>query len=139
MNVPIPEDTYKNSGQAGSHLIAPGYANMDADLKIYIDRNSDDCFNSCAKIFDCSDLVNWDETVVKNGERYKNNCDMIIGFDALFKTEAMKYIWETISDSPFQKDKVNALLNMNIQRNEHNYNFSPEFLEAFTGKTNGAI
>jgi hypothetical protein len=128
LNVPVPVGLYHHCGESGSHLLVPDYRDEPADLRIFLKRNERHCYNSTNILFDdAMTRDSWLETLIPLAHEYERKSDIAIEFDQLFRIEAVKYIWNEISDSRFDEDKVSLLLNMNIQRESLEYKFSPKF------------
>lgn len=131
-NTHVPKMTYKHTGQSGSHLLAPDYGDVDADYSVYIDRDEDDVFDSIEAIYDTVDEDAF-AYMVSMTDEYAAGCDMVVQFDKLFLTSTVAKIWESISELPFEADKVEMMLNMNVQRESLEYDFDPVFLKKLKG------
>lgn len=128
-NVHTPESSYRHVGQAGSHLLVPKYRDMDADLRIFIDRDANDAYESLVAAVTDIDPGIFEEMIYNPSLEYRDKADIIIDFDKLFTEDAVKHIWESISDTPFQRDKILFMLNMNVQRHSLEYDFDGEFVK----------
>jgi len=129
VNVPVPSGLYRHSGESGSHLLVKDYRDRHADLRVFIKRDNEHCYNSTRILFD-EELTreSWDTKLTPMAIDYEKGADIVISFDKLFSLDTIKYLWKEISDSPFDDDKVSLLLNMNIQRESFEYDFEPEFV-----------
>ena len=130
-NVPAPKGSYSHSGQSGSHLLVPSYRDMEADLRIFIKRDSEDCVKSLQDIYGDVVTDSWMDCVVGPSIEYENKTDIIVNFENLFTEDAVKYIWESITEIPFCEDKVAPMFNMNIQRHSLEYDFDESVIECF--------
>lgn len=131
LNVHVPVGLYRHSGESGSHLIVGEYRDRDADLRIYVDRDGDECYNSTRILFEEElQREEWDMRLTPLADEYKGIANIVVDFDKLFSLDTIKYLWKEISDSPFDHDKVSLLLNMNIQRESFDYDFEPRFAES---------
>lgn len=128
-NVPIPQESYTNTGQAGSHLLLPKWANMESDLRIYINRAPADAYSSMVEVLGGMSWETYLRRIAAPAREYEEMADIVIDFDALFTEGTVMCLWEYISDLPFQRDKVASMLNMNIQRESLDYNFDKKFQE----------
>ena len=128
--VPVPEESYVNTGQAGSHLILPYCAEMYADYRVYIKRDAGDAYESIASLFDIS-AEDYRSHMLNPAIEYEAFSDIVIDFETLFTEDAVKYLWESISSMEFQRDKALQLLNMNIQRESLDYDFTSSYIEQF--------
>jgi len=130
-NVHVPVYKDKHYGQTGSHLLLPKYMGKETGLKVFIERDQEECLLSSALVLEKDiDLKEW-RKLVWNALNYKEKADIVITFDNIFTLKAVELIWKEISDCEFDYDKVTLMLNMNIQRHSLEYNFDPEFVESF--------
>lgn len=130
-NVPVPESSYENWGQSGSHLLMPSLADMDTDVRIYIDRDPVEVYDSLDKLIGGIDPQTFNSTMAGASEDYQLDSDIIISYKSLFTEESVKAIWEIVTNSPFPKDKVAVMLNMNVQRDSLEYDFDEEYIDEF--------
>jgi hypothetical protein len=128
-NVPVPEDSYENSGQSGSHLLMPEYSAMESDLRVFIKRNSADAYDSMCAVIGGIDIETYRKIIYEPSREYEAFADIVIDFDNLFTEDAVKYVWNTISDRPFQRDKVLHMMNMNVQRESLDYSFGDKYIK----------
>lgn len=130
-NVPVPEGSYENWGQTGSHLLMPSIADMEADIRIYIKRDVVAVYDSLDKVVGGVDPKVFKGTVVGAAEDYESDCDVVFDFESLFTEETVREIWGMVTNSAFPKDKVLTMLNMNIQRESLEYDFDQEYIDEF--------
>ena len=129
--VPVPEESYMHTGQAGSHLILPYCSAMEADLRIFIKRNLSEAYDSINSLFEIS-VEDYRKFMVVPSYEYEAFADIVVDFDNLFTENVISYLWESISSMEFQRDKALQLLNMNIQRESLDYDFTKNYIEQFT-------
>jgi len=130
LQVPVPQNAYTHSGQSGSHLILPYCAAMEADLIIFIKRDSVECYESMASVLDeVVTIGEYRKYLVEPSHEYEAFADLVIDFDELFNEQTVRYIWEAISEKEFDVDKVRPMMNMNIQRESLDYKFCENFID----------
>jgi len=130
LQVPVPLNSYAHSGQSGSHLILPYCAAMEADLRIFIKRDSVECYESMDAAMDqIIGISDYRKYLVEPSHEYEAFADLVVDFDELFKEETVRYIWEAISKMEFDSDKVRPMMNMNVQRQSLDYDFCENFID----------
>lgn len=131
--VPVPEKAYKHNGQSGSHLLLLDIGK--ADLNVYLHRDPDECYNSSSVVLPSPmlDKGYWDSVMVPMAMEWKDRADVVICFENLFTVHAVRYLWETISDEPFEQDKVAQMLGKNVQRQSLEYETSQELIDEVRG------
>lgn len=134
-NIPVPSMAFKHSGQAGSHLLIPSLRDLHADLRVYLDRDSEVCYDSTDVLFD--DMVpieTWNEEIRDRAEKYKLGADFTIKFENLFTVRAVKFVWESVTEQRFEEDKVRAMLNMNVQRHCLEFDIDEKLINELKGE-----
>jgi len=124
--VPVPEKAYRHNGQSGSHLLMPNVGR--ADLNVYIQRDPDECYNATSVVMPVpmADRDYWNKTLVRLATECQGNADVVIFYENLFTIAAVRYLWETISDEPFEQDKVAQMIGKNVQRQSLEYEISDD-------------
>lgn len=128
-NVPVPQNSYDHSGQSGSHLLVPAYAAMESDLRVFINRAPADAYASMVEVIGGMNYDSYLKYMVGASREYEAMADIVIDFEELFTEAAVKYLWEIITEIPFNRDKALSMLNMNVQRESLAYDFDKKFTE----------